>query len=93
VTLEQFVDELIRRARPRGYVPTIFMRMRAEYGTVSAIKRLVETSEAQSGFRRLKELGMLDWSLESAVLKFPDQFTRKTIEYARARLQGILDQP
>ncbi len=91
MTLDQFVDELIRRARPRGYTPTTFMRMRAEYGTASAIRRLVETSEAQSGFHRLRELGMSDWCLEAAVLKFPDQFTKRTIDYARARLAGIFD--
>jgi hypothetical protein len=91
MTLDQFVDELIRRAAAHRYVPTTFIRMRADYGTVSAIRKLVETSEPQSGFRRLKELGMLDWSLESAVLAFPCQFTAKTIKFARARLDGTLD--
>ena len=91
MTLEEFVDETIKRAAIHKYYPTTFMGMRAEYGTVLAIKKLVETSEPQSGFHRLKKLGMLEWSLEAAVLSFPDQFTKKTIEYAQARLDGKLD--
>lgn len=91
MTLDQFVDELIKRAAPKGYSPTIFMRMRENYGTVTAIQKLVETSEPQSGFRRLQKLGMTEWCLESAVVRFPDQFTRKTLEYARARLDGVFD--
>lgn len=62
MTLDGFVDELLRRARAKAYVPVIFMRMRSEYGTAPAIKRLVETSEQQSGFERLRQLGLLTWS-------------------------------
>lgn len=91
MTLDQFIDEMIEKARPFSYSPTTFMSMRDKYGTVSAIKRLVETSEPQSGFRRLREIGLSDWCLESAVIKFPNEFTKKTIEYARARLDGKLD--
>ncbi len=92
MTLEPFIDESIKRSNKKGYHPTTFIRMRSDYGTIPAIKRLVESGEPQSGFRRLKELGMLDWSLEAAVLKFPQDFPdRKTAEYARARLDGILD--
>jgi hypothetical protein len=91
MTLDQFVDELIRRAAAHRYFPTTFMRMRTQYGTVSAIRKLVETSKPQSGFRRLKQLGMLEWTLESAVLAYPHQFPATTIKFARARLDGTLD--
>ena len=92
MTLEEFVDELLRRAAAKDYHPTIFMRMRQQYGTVGAIKRIVETSEPQSGFRRLRDLGLSEWCLEAAVLRYPDIFTeRKTREYAQARLSGVLD--
>lgn len=93
MTLEQFVDEGSRLCQSKGYYPTVFMRMRQDYGTVPAIKRLVESGEKQSGFTRLKKLNLLDWSLEAAVLKFPGEpgFTRKTAANAQARLDGILD--
>lgn len=93
MTLEQFIDESIRRSAEKGYHPTTFLRMRQDYGTVGTIKRLVENGERQSGFVRLKELNLLDWSLEAAVLKFPNEpgFTRTTKAYAEARLSGILD--
>jgi hypothetical protein len=93
MTLEQFIDESIKVSNAKDYYPTTFMRMRADYGTVEAIKRLVETGEKQSGFVKLEKLNLLDWSLEAAVLKFPDEqgFTRTTAAYAKARLDGILD--
>lgn len=92
MTLDEFVDETIRQARAVGYHPTVFIGMRQKYGTVQAIKRLVETSEPQSGFKRLKDLGKLEWTLEAAVRNFPQDFPdRKTQEFAQARLDGILD--
>lgn len=91
MTLEQFVDELIKRAAAKGYTPSTFIRMRGQYGTVAAIRRLVETSEPQSGFLRLQKIGLENWCLESAVTKFPELFTSKTVAYAQARLAGTFD--
>ncbi len=91
MSLEDFVRESIQRSVAKKYHPTVFQRMWQEHGLVPAIKRLVESSEPQSGFRRLKELDLLPWSLEAAVLKFPNEFTEKTIAYATARLDGKLD--
>lgn len=93
MTLDEFIDETIRLSALKGYHPTTFMRMRADYGTVGAIRRLVENGDPQSGFKKLKRLNMLDWTLEAAVMKFPDEegFTSTTREYAEARLSGILD--
>jgi hypothetical protein len=91
MTLDEFVDEGIKRSIVHGYVPTTFMRMRNDYKTAPAIVRLVETSNPQSGFQRLKELGLLEWSLEAAVLRFPEHFAEKTRTYARARLEGTFN--
>ncbi len=92
VTLDEFVDETIKQASAKGYVPTTFMNMRQKYGTVQAIKRLVETSEPQSGFRRLQTMGMKVWTLEAAVVKFPGDFPDpKTQAYAQSRLSGLFD--
>ena len=93
MTLDQFIDESIRQSRLKGYSPTAFMRMRASHGTVEAIRRLVQSSDKQSGFVKLRTLDLLDWSSEAAVLRFPDEpgFTRETVAYAKARLDGLLD--
>jgi hypothetical protein len=87
--LEAFVDELLKRAKERGYNPTIFQGMRRQYGTVQAIERLVQSGDIQSGFTPLKELGLLEWSIESAVVRFPSEFTRNTRECAQWRLQQV----
>ena len=93
VTLDQFIDESIARSASKGYFPTTFIDMRQKHGTVGAIRRLVETSEIQSGFNRMRDLGMPEWSLEAAVCRFPDHegFTKKTLAYAQARLDGKFD--
>ena len=89
IELESFMDESIRLSGERGYIPTKFMRMRTEYGTIGAMKKLVIAGEIQSGFRRLKEIGLLDWSIEAAVLKFPDEFTEEEQDAARWRLEQV----
>jgi hypothetical protein len=87
--LEAFIDETIRRAQQRGYYPTVFQRMRAQYGTVSAIEKLVISGEVQSGFKRLQELGLLAWSIEASVIKFPEKFTNAANECAEFRLRLV----
>lgn len=84
--LEAFIDKSIRVSREHGYSPTIFMDMRGRHGTVGAIDRLVRSGDIQSGFKRLKELGLLEWTIESAVLKFPDEFSAQIREAAKWRL-------
>lgn len=84
--LEAFVDEMLRRAHGKGYHPTAFIGMRGRRGTLEAISRLVRSGDMQSGFRRLKELGLLDWTIEAAVLKFPHEFARDDRECAVFRL-------
>jgi hypothetical protein len=85
--LEAFIDETIRIARKHGYTPTAFITMRSQYTTVPAISKLVVSSEIQSGFKRLHELGLLDWSIEAAVLRFPDEFSREVHKAAEWRLE------
>ena len=89
VALEEFIDELIKRADAKGYIPRIFMNMRQRNGTVEAIKELVVSPKIQKGFRQLQELGLLDLSVEAAVLKFPDEFTLEEREAAKWRLGQV----
>lgn len=85
--LDAFIDESIRRSVARGYHPTTFMEMRAKWGTREAIKRLVVSGDIQSGFRRLHDLGLPDWSIEAAALKFPMHFDKGIREAAQFRLE------
>ena len=85
--LDAFIDETIRLARQKGYHPTAFIAMRQRHGTVPAISRLVVSGDIQSGFKRLRELGLLDWTIEAAVMKFPAEFNREVWEAAKWRLE------
>ncbi len=96
MTLDEFLDESVRRSAAVGYHPTKFIGMRDEArkrgkSVVSVIKSLVESSEPRSGYVRLVQLGLTEWSLESAVLKYPQEFERRTIAFAEARRNGTLD--
>ncbi len=84
--LEAFIDELLKRAGEHGYHPTIFIGMRHQLGTLQAIEKLVQSGDIQSGFKRLKEIGLIDWSIEAAVVKFPSEFTRDARQCAAWRL-------
>ena len=89
LALEAFIDKSIKLAKERGYNPTIFIGMRRQYGTADAIERLVQSGDLQSGFRRLKQLDLLDWTIESAVIKFPTEFSRNARQCAEWRLQQV----
>ena len=84
--LEAFIDEGNRRAAERGYRPAAFMEMRARYGTIEAITRLVTNGEIKSGLRRMVELGLADWTIDAAVAKFPTCFPPDIQEAAQWRL-------
>src|SRR5258708_39391048 len=85
--LEGFIDNSIELAKERGYNPAVFVGMRRQYGTVDAIERLVQSGDLQSGFRRFKQLDLLDWTIESAVIKFPTEFSRNARQCAEWRRQ------
>ena len=87
--LEAFIDRTIELAKERGYNPTVFRGMRAQHGTLEAIERLVQSGDVQSGFKRLKQLGLLEWTIEAAVMKFPTEFTRNARQCAEWRLQQV----
>ena len=87
--LEAFIDESIKLSKERGYNPTVFVGMRHQYGTVDAIERLVQSGDLQSGFRRLIQLSLLDWTIETAVTKFPTEFSHNAKQCAEWRLQQV----
>jgi len=87
--LEEFLEESIRLSRQHGYNPTAFIAMKNRYGTIGAISRLVVDGTMQSGFVRLKEIGLLNWSIEAAVEKFPHEFSSDVIEAAKWRLAQV----
>jgi hypothetical protein len=87
--LETFIDEGIRLAIRRGYNPTIFIGMRHDHGTINAIERLVQCPDIQTGFNRLRELNMLEWTIEDAVMRFPGEFSINARQCAEWRLQQV----
>ena len=89
VTLEQFVDESIRRAHAVGYHPTAFMTMWHNDRSPAPIERLVKSGDQKSGYKRMVKEGLKDWTLEAAVIKYPDRFS----EAAKAGARFILDTP
>lgn len=85
--LEDFIDETIRLGAEKGYHPTVFIKMRRDHTTIPAISKLVQNGDIQSGFRRLEKLGLLDATIEAAVLKFPTEFPEQVIACAEFRLR------
>jgi len=87
--LEAFVDESLRLSKERGYNPSIFVGMRHQLGTIDAIERLVQSGDLQSGFKRLKQLGLIDWTIETAVTRFAAEFSKNAQQCAEWRLQQV----
>ena len=88
--LEAWVDESIVQSRRGGYNPTIFSSMRRG-GTVAAMSKLVESGAIQSGFIRLRDMGMLEWTVETGILKFANRFTPQAQACAQFRIDHADD--
>ncbi|MDR2311678.1 MAG: hypothetical protein LBE54_11900 [Brucellaceae bacterium] len=86
VSIEDYIDETIRVSRLHGYNPTEFISMRERYRTIPCIKRLLANGDIQSGFKRLCELGLREYTIEAAALKFPDLFSKEELSAAEWRL-------
>lgn len=80
--LEAFVAESLRR------YPDPPFSLKVRRGCAQAIEGLMATGllNIQPAFRHMILLGLRDWTMEAAVLKFPDLFTEKAREIATARL-------
>lgn len=87
--LEAFIDEGIKLSIERGYHPTIFVGMRHARGTIDAIERLVQSPDIQTGFNRLRQLNLLDWTIEAAIMRFPSEFSNDARQCAEWRLQQV----
>lgn len=85
--LEAFIDKTIEVSARHAYFPTAFIDMRRRLTTIDAISKLVVSGEEQSGFKKLRKLGLLDQTIEAAVMKFPNEFSKQAQECAAFRLR------
>jgi uncharacterized protein with PIN domain len=53
---------------------------------VAILTREVDADELAPGLKNLRDLNLLSWSIEAAVLRFPGRYNETTIEAAEARL-------
>lgn len=74
-----------------NYKATLFLRMVSEYGGLGAAKRLLHAPSIQYGFEKLWELGRLDLTMESLILKEPwgQIFTEEELTIAKERLKAL----
>jgi hypothetical protein len=64
---EERINNAIKELFKIGYKPRIFMDMRIEYGTIDAIKHLIHSDKASSGFTTLWKKQQLDLSVENII--------------------------
>jgi hypothetical protein len=78
-------------ARKRGYVATYFLQMLEEHSGTETAKRLLATSEPQTGLFELWKLNLLHESMEAVVLqeKFRSLFTEVELTKAHHRLEEL----
>lgn len=92
---QNFQNEMLntyKEAKKLGYKPTRFLQMIDEYGAVETAKRLLASEDNLSdGVTKLWELGRLDLSMESIVIKpeYKELFTEQEIKIAEKRLKDL----
>ena len=89
MNLEQRVNKAVKEMLSLGYKPQAFITMQITYGTVNAIKSLINNAKVTEGFMRLWKLNRLDLSLENIIQEkeWDDFFTEEERRKARKRLE------
>lgn len=91
MTLNEFIEESLRQAASKNFRPKIFPGRWFPRKSPLTIENFVISSKPRSGFKRMVKLGLKEWTLEAAVLAYPDQFSNEAKIYAKARMDGTLD--
>lgn len=86
-TLEEFIDKSLQLCDQKRYYSGDFRRMRQISPLIPLIKKLVEKGAAPSGYQKTCKLGLKDWTLEAAVVRYSDRFEKSTIQAAEFRLR------
>lgn len=85
--LEAYADTMLHRAAEKGFRPIVLIRLRETYGTVRAFSKILRTDDIESGFRQMKQLGLVEWSVEAVVVRFTREFDQADVQLARRRLE------
>jgi len=88
----QALEGTVEAAKARNYIPTYFMQMLSDHGGVETAKRLLATSEPQTGIFELWNLGILHESMEVVICdnpRFQPLFEAAEIAEAHRRLEEL----
>jgi hypothetical protein len=67
VNFDDRVKKAVQEMMTLGYKPKAFMSMTFQYGTIDAVKMLINSSKVSDGFTKLWELHRLDLSMENII--------------------------
>jgi len=70
-----------------GQFATRTWQMIERYGKIEALSRLVVSADLQSGFKVLRDNGLLEYTFEAIVVKYKDKFKPNIVEAAQWRIQ------
>ena len=88
--LRKWVAESLRLSIKRGYKAGHFIEMWMANRSERTLERLVISGEIQSGFARMVEIGLIDWSMEQGVINFAPLFTNpEVVDAAKFRLNLV----
>jgi hypothetical protein len=92
--LQRFCDQLhegIQRNTEAGYPPIrlVGMLLPGFGNAVDVATRLVSDSKIQKGLKVSKDAGMLEWTIEQAVIDFSSLFPPAIVAAAKWRLSQV----
>ncbi|OOG46740.1 hypothetical protein [Rhodanobacter sp. C01] len=81
-------EEHQSRLKGRTFRATRTRQMLANRGALDAAERMVLNRQPSKGYEVLEEAGLQELSFEAIIVRFPDEFSERAVEAARARLEG-----
>jgi hypothetical protein len=85
ITVEKAFDDAVAQSVKAGYNPTQFNRMRKELGTLETVKKLLISSNIQTGLKRCDQEDII--SVEKLVLQHSKFFGPELTACAKFKLK------
>jgi hypothetical protein len=85
-----FHDEIERAIQEyegvTGHYAARTRKMITDHGEIGALSLLMVSPDLQTGFQALRDAGLLEYTFESIVVRFPHLFSPDVVQAARWRL-------
>lgn len=84
-------ERVLSQARGRNIRAARTLQMIRRHGMIETVERTVKRKDDPTGYTRLVDLGLQDYSFEAVVLRHPNAFSNHAVERSKERLRKLAE--